>query len=639
MHKLWIGLLLLSTNVLAKQTELKTTITDVTVFYNGAQVKRVGGLTLQAGEHEIVIRDATSLLKKESIQVKGEGNFTVLSVNHQVSLTDQNIDKKKLTELETKQKELMRQMEEVSVKIEVLRVEETVINNLQNVSTTTEGITVDQVTKAQELMRVKLAAIKNDKLVVSRQMQELYDKHQEVTQQLNALRLPKQEVAYEIVIKVLAKSETVAGFTLTYIVPNAKWYPTYDIRVKDVSSPMQIEYKANVNQQSGEDWSNVKLRLSTGDPSKSSQKPLISTWYLYPNRSYVSPQRNDNYYRFTEEKFNKVKGMVLDKNTGEPLPFCNVMAYGTSIGTATDVDGNFSLVLPENTTHLEVKYIGYTTQRITIGQQDMKIYLEPMEMLMQEVVISDEVVTGEAEEIEARELQKIPGVKSNGWNAGTADGDVLYYMPTVTKVPNVVNTEFLIDEKYTVLSDKKNMVVSIKAIETNAAYQYYCAPRLDKDVFLTAMLTNWEQYDLLEGQANVFFEGTFVGNTLLDTRFLTDTLEISLGRDKSVKVERKKSKEYNKRQTIGSNNIAYRDWNIAVRNGKSQAVNIMIEDQFPVSADSKIDVKREEYSGGKLDGKTGIVTWDINSFTPGETKNFQLKYNVKYPKGSFIGLD
>jgi uncharacterized protein (TIGR02231 family) len=207
-----------------------------------------------------------------------------------------------------------------------------------------------------------------------------------------------------------------------------------------------------------------------------------------------------------------------------------------------------------------------------------------------------------------------------------------------TKTLNIVSTEFSIEEKYTIPSDPKNIAVSIQTIQTDAKYQYYCAPRLDKDVFITAQLVNWEQYNLLEGQANVFFEGTFIGNTFFDTRYLVDTLEISLGRDKGIKVERKKSKDYNKRQIAGNDNIAYRDWDITVRNAKQQAIDIIIEDQFPVSADSKLTVTQEEKSDGKLNETTGVVTWPFK-LEPLTTKNLQLKYKIKYPKGNFAGLD
>lgn len=628
MKKILPFLLFCAVHSSGKEIELKTTITDVTVFQSGAQVNRSGSLTLPSGEYDVVIRDATSLLKKESIQVKSDGNFTVLSVNYQVNLDDQQQDKAKWAALEAKEKELKRRMEELSIKIEVLRTEQEVVNNLQAVSTASEGVTVEQVGKAQELMKTRLTAIKIDLLAASRQMNDLNDEHQATRQQLNVLKTPKQKVSYEIVVHVLAKAETKASFLLSYIVPNARWFPTYDLRVKSVSEPMTIDYKANVTQQTGEDWNNVKLKLSTGDPSLSSDKPKIETWWLYLNQAYVQPKQQTNFYRYTDAKFTKVKGRVIDKATGEPLIGASVMVDATNIGAATDVDGNFELVLPENAQNLNVNYIGYDQQWQKINAEQMTIFMQESANELDEVVVTSED-SGRYDKADAIALQRMPGVQFSKAKATNV---------TATPSLNIVSTEFTINERYTISSDPKNITVSIQSISSDAKYLYYCAPRLDKDVFLTAQLTNWEKYNLLEGQANVFFEGTFIGSTLLDTRYLSDTLEISLGRDKSVKVERKKSNEYNKHTFFGNDNIAYRDWDFAVRNGKQQPIDIIIEDQFPLAADSKIEIKQEEKSGAVLNDKTGVVTWRYQ-IDPASSKAMKLKYTARYPKGSFIGLD
>jgi uncharacterized protein (TIGR02231 family) len=328
----------------------------------------------------------------------------------------------------------------------------------------------------------------------------------------------------------------------------------------------------------------------------------------------------------------------LDKKTGEPLPFASVMVDGTNIGVSSDIDGNFSLVLPENASNIKVAYIGYNQQIVAITSEEMNIYMESNVQQLNEVMVMSTTAGVYANDEISSEIQKTPGVRGGRNRFSKSEVDGIATNPTATPTLNIVSTEFNIDEKYTIISDPKNIVVSIQSIESNVKYQYYCAPRLEKDVFLTAQMTDWEKYNLLEGQANVFFEGTFIGSTLLDTRFLTDTLEISLGRDKSVKVERKKSKEFNKHTVFGNDNIAYREWDIAVRNGKQQKIDIIIEDQFPISGDSKINVKQEEKSGGILDEKTGIVTWQY-VIDPSGTKTMQLKYTAKYPKGSFIGLD
>src|SRR5690554_3651924 len=115
-----------------------------------------------------------------------------------------------------------------------------------------------------------------------------------------------------------------------------------------------------------------------------------------------------------------------------------------------------------------------------------------------------------------------------------------------------------------------------------AFYQYYCVPKIDKDAFLIANIVDWEKYNLLEGEANVFFEDTYVGKTLMDVRYASDTLEISLGRDKKVSVNREKIKDYTAKQFIGNKKEETRAWKTTVKNNKNQAINMIILDQVPV---------------------------------------------------------
>ncbi|HYG49530.1 MAG TPA: mucoidy inhibitor MuiA family protein [Flavobacteriales bacterium] len=671
-------------NLTAKDHEMKTALTEVTVFQSGAQVKRIGSTTIPAGETEIKIKDATALLLEESIQVKGEGNFTILSVNHQVDLQEMDNQKSKWDALEAKQKNLMRQMEELSVKIQVLNAEENTIMNLKQTTTQTKGVTVEQMAKAQEMIRLKLTEIKNEKLKHSRAVLDLFDEHKKVFQQLVALKTPKQSLSYEIVIKVFAKAETKGSFEITYVTPNARWYPTYDLRVKDVASPMVIEYKANVTQESGEDWNNVKLKLSTGDPSRSSKKPAVEPWLIYLNQNYIQPRAANSFFQYTDARFTHMTGTVLNSETGEPVSWCGIHVPGTNIGTTADVDGKFSLVLPVNIRSIYVYAIGYNAQTVSVTEKDMKIKLVKKYMPLNETVKTDyerqlatvrsptfktdydgdlysvdipvEPIYEETKKMEEHLMELHNEYSWSGADASvnlsssspktygaynitvTDSNGAIAWNPTAAKTLNIVSTEFNIEEKYTIPSDPKNITVMIESITVPATYQYYCAPRLDKDVFITAQVMNWEQYNLLEGQANVFFEGTFTGQTFFDTRYLVDTLEISLGRDKSIKVERKKAKEYNKKQVLGSDNIAYRHWDIGVRNAKKQAIDIIVEDQFPLSADSKIEVTQEERSGGELNEKTGSVKWTFK-LEPSTTRNLALRYKVKFPKGNFVGLD
>jgi len=674
----------LTLGIYAKDIDLKTNITDVTVFQSGAQVKRQGQLKLPAGESLVKVSDATSLLKKESIQVKGEGNFTIIYVNYEVKLEDVDDEKASWKGLEEKQKVKMEELQALSVKIQILNAQENTILNLKNTSTQTKGGSVEQVVKAQETVKAKLYFIKSERLKLYQQVIEKFDDYKKLSQRLVALKSPKKNVKYEIVIKVSAKAETQATFFVNYVVPNAKWFPTYDLRVNSINQPLSIEYKANVSQESGEDWTNVNLKLSTGDPSQNMKKPVVDPWWLYLNSDYIIPFKQASFYKYTDARFYKVTGIVVDEESGDAVPWTSIMVSGSSVGTMADENGNFELVLPENAKQLNIYSIGYTSKAIIISEKNIAVKLKKEEKPLHETVKTDydkQLMTVQSPLFEVPQLvvggglyDKIFGVdapagqysqsdalgysSSLNYNYNTAanvsisESRVEYsskrsgkktamapaYDVKANKTINIVNAEYAIEEKYTILSDPKNISVTIQRINTSATYQYYCAPRYDKDVFIIAKITDWDKYNLLEGQANVFLEGTFIGNTLFDTRFLVDTLEIALGRDKNISVERKKSKDYTKHQIAGNDNIVYKDWDITVKSIKQQPIDIIIEDQVPVTADSKIVITKEEISNASMDEKTGIVTWKFQVPSM-ETKKLKFKYKVKYPKGYFVGLD
>jgi hypothetical protein len=635
--------LFLYSSVQAKDLELKTTIKEVTVYQSGAQVKRTGSIHLLPGTHVLAIRDFSPTLRKESIQLSADGDFTILSVNHQVRKEEPVISKEKIAELDLKEKKLQQEVEEYAVAFDVLKSEEAILNNLKTISTSQQGVTVEQIVKAQETMKTRMIIVKNEQLRIRRILRDKNEDLQKVQQELQALRIEKNTIVNEIIVNVKVAKETDAIFKLAYIVPNARWYATYDLRVKTISDPLQIDYKAQISQQTGEDWNKVKLKLSTGDPSESQERPKVAPWSLYLNQPYVNPYVKTNYYKYTDASQNKVTGKVFDENTGEPLPFCNIIVNGQNIGTTTDFEGQFSLVLPPDARELKIAYIGYETKIVPVSTNNMIIYLRESAQTLSEITVQDynaPLIDKDGSGAYTIDAKSTRGDRTANRTTGgvTQSGNNASFVPVKTEIAYTVVTEFEIDETTTIISDPKETTVLIKTIQSAAHYQYYCAPRLDKDAFLTAQLTNWEDLNLMQGNASIFFEGSYIGKTLLDTRFISDTLDISLGRDKNIVVERTKAKEYNRKQVLGNDQIAYRDWDIKIRNGKKQKISMILEDQYPLASDSRIEVKRDEHSNGKLDETTGIIVWKLE-IAPGETKNLKLKYSVKYPKGFMIGLD
>jgi uncharacterized protein (TIGR02231 family) len=203
---------------------------------------------------------------------------------------------------------------------------------------------------------------------------------------------------------------------------------------------------------------------------------------------------------------------------------------------------------------------------------------------------------------------------------------------------NITNTLYEVGLPYTVLNDGKTYTAEIKTINVPASYQYYTAPKLSTDAYLTALVTNWDELQLIQGEAALYYEGTYTGKTSLNPDNTNDTLRISLGIDKGIVVQRTKLKEYAKKQFWGDKQSEERAYEIAIRNRKALPITIIIDDQFPLSPQKDISVENIDFKDAKLDERTGKLTWK-QVIESAQERKFVLHYKVKYPKNKVILVD
>lgn len=198
--------------------------------------------------------------------------------------------------------------------------------------------------------------------------------------------------------------------------------------------------------------------------------------------------------------------------------------------------------------------------------------------------------------------------------------------------------EFDIKKQLSIPSTGKSITTEIARYELPATYEYRGVPKLDKDAFLMAYATKWNHLNLLEGEANVYFDNSFVGKSILDPNVASDTLNFSMGRDQAIRLQRVKVNDSSSRRFIGSNQEQTLTWRITVKNTRQEKAVITVEDQTPVSRNSDISVTVEEVSGGMRNDNTGIVKWKLD-LQPGEQREMTLKYKVKYPKSRRLTIE
>jgi uncharacterized protein (TIGR02231 family) len=547
-----IGCLSLCSTLLLAQKENKpisSKIEKVTVFLQGAQVERAAKQVLLPGKYNIVFNDVSPLIDKQSIQLKAEGKLTVLSVTHQMNhLKEQQVEGN-IKDLETQKEQLLEKINIESNLKSVYAQEEAMIIKNQSIKGESTTLKVAELKEAVDFQRARLTELYQKVLESTKAQKKLSAEMEKVDQQLKAIHQKKNLSTSDIIVALDVKENTAATFLLTYLINQSSWYPTYDIRVKDISQPLTLQMKANLQQQSGEEWKDVKLVLSTGNPKEKGTRPDLQPWYL-------------RYYQPADDISKALQGRVP----------------GIRIRGAKSLD--------------EVVVTGYGSVRDRDDQEEYE--------------------------------QKLRKKENTVVNTTTV------YQPT--------STTFEVELPYTVPDDGKLYTVDINQFELNASYEYYAAPKLDPNAYLTAKITDWQDLNLLPGEANLFFEGTFLGKSLLDLAKADDTLNLSLGRDKGVIVKRTLMKEFSSRKFLGSNKTDVRQYETIVRNNKQQAIKIVVEDQFPVSTSKEIEVDKLSYANGKLEDDTKKVSWTL-SLEPKKEQKLQFGYSVKYPKDRIVQLD
>ncbi len=147
---------------------------------------------------------------------------------------------------------------------------------------------------------------------------------------------------------------------------------------------------------------------------------------------------DNNFYAILSQKLSakkfqpvekRISGKVTDVETNEPLPGVNVLAKGTNNGTITDVDGNYSFTVSDETTSLVFSYIGFLTEEVDISGRDIiNIALAPDIQSLKEVVVvgygeqKKVNLTGSIATVDPDEINNIPVSNLSNSLAGRAPG-------------------------------------------------------------------------------------------------------------------------------------------------------------------------------------------------------------------------
>lgn len=607
-------------------------INKVIVFQKGAQVERLAGQLLQPGKYTLNFNGLSPQLEDQSIQLKAEGKITVLSVTRQKNYIKQQQVNDQIKDLEQQQQEWIDKIAAEDNLKTVLDQEEQLLLKNQQIKGEQVTLKATELKEAADFQRNRLTTLYKERSDVVTRKARLLASLQKTIQQLNALHQKKDLSTSDILATVEVKEAGPVKFQLNYLVKDAYWQAAYDIRVTNISQPLSLQMKAIISQHSGEDWQEVKMALSSGNPQQNGERPAMGPWplrFFYPEpasiriRGIASIDVNNNTGMTT------VSGVVTGPD-GLPLGFASVMGKGSSAGTTADARGLFTLNLPTSVSTVVVSSVGYTSTEIAAKPGFNRIMLQPASAELNEVIVTALGINRSGDY--SYEPDDLPGKSNRATRKQVPTGILtnVNYQPTTTV--------FEIQEPFTVPSDSQQYRAHIQDFNVPAVYEYYAAPKLDPYAYLTAKVSNWQELNLISGEASLFFEGSFLGNSWLDLSNADDTLQLSLGRDNGIQVKRTLLKEFSTKKLLGSNRTDTRQYEMTVRNNKQYPISIILEDQYPVSTSKDIEVDRVGDKSGKLDEETQQVTWQLK-LEPRMDAAVRIGYSVKYPKNKVVKLD
>jgi hypothetical protein len=618
MKKIFLFLLCSCTSF-ATEIKTKATTREVIVYTNGAQITSDVSVTIPKGSSVLRITDVSQFITQNTIQLSGLKDVSILSIGFEVNYFPKKEFSDKIKNLKTEINAKLRELAVLQNSIKGLEEEESILSLNKNLGSSQQAVTLEKILSHSKHYRDRVPVIKMEMYDTNQKISLLDSDIKAMQQEFQKLTGDAYEQKGEIIVKLDNPNEATAlNMILKYIVTGAGWVPSYEIKAKNAKDALQFAYKAQVYQNTGDDWNDVKLTLSTGNPNYTNDKPKLEPQYL----NFVNPYAYQDYKDQARQnlKYNPmvkvVSGIVTDKSG--PLPGVNVIIKGTNIGTQTDFDGRYTIKVA-NGKELEYSFVGMNNISFPIYSGNINVVMKDSSVMLEEVVISGYGrKTNDSDEVDA---------KKEEITTGTGDEKEI-----------IMNTvSFKIKKNYTIPTADAPSIIEIDNFSMPAEFEYYTAPILSENVFLTAKVKDWNKYDLLPGDASIYTEGSYAGTTYINPYQTEEELVISMGVDSNLIIERKQLNNTKNKSFLGGTRMVDRNYEITLRNNKSTDVAIKVYDRIPVSENKEIKIEKENIDGATYDEKTGLLYWPITLPSKQVVKK-QMAYEVKYPKNKKVNL-
>lgn len=566
MKKIVFIVSLLCVGTLVAQKSVKADADKVTIYYDGALVEKSAKVSLKAGDNTFILKANSPLLWANSIQFEANDNFMITDFTpvfapsaEYYSYEDKLPAKEKQRYLQIKDSigHLTKRLEELKTYKAVLQKQADALSSMKVIS---QSQTVDSLPKIKETLdyyRTKMMEITKEKMTTDEKIAfhtDLLDrqKHLLAVFQIEypAKQSNKSSIrGYYIRVNVYAERDIPSiDLKYSYICSGTRWYPSYDVKLYSDKDDVRFILKANLINDSNEDWKDVILTFSC--ESVNDNRFIEQTYPYYISNTAVKP------------------------------------------------------VAAKRSKMMETNDVGVTEYK--------------MDMLSSE------------ESNDVAFETNVEGIIAP--LAGIADN--------TTSSNSLLGKEYTVGRKYSIRSESTTKTIALQTNDTKVDYNYIIRPKKDLRAYLQAGITSWQEAELVDADANVYFDNKYSTQTYVSpSTTQSDTMQLQLGADKRINVSRKVNKSTpSKTSLMGKGMETIVEITIQIKNNNLKDINAEIEDRIPITRDPEIKIQTLDLQGAEYEEESGKLLWNLR-MKAGEMQTLKVKYSVRYPKGYILDLE
>lgn len=565
-------------------SETRGRLDAVTVYRGQALVTRAIEAPGPQGLREIVITDLPEHILPESLHAESAGGVTIRSVRYRERPVIEDI-REEVRAIDTQIRDLEDQTQQIQAFLNVLKQRSAYLERLEQFTAETastdlsrgvlDPAAIKEVTTLIFDQRREIAA---EEIKFQRELRDLKDRMNLLNREKSTLSGSSSRTAREAVVFLNVEGPNGGSLHLRYLVNRASWQPSYNMRTDARRSAVVVEYNASVSQMSGEDWTNVRMTLSTATPALDAKAPTLDPLAisLVPSGQVTLTVSQDEYLAISKNLEDRRQQVQLQRNSQTASAFGGGGRADADARSRPAQEGAQILSMGDDFAEKKAALVLYDKALNSIADE-----LQVLEL-------------GNAAQLDLRRAQT-PG-RSNG-----------------------ISVTYQLDGRTSLPSRSDQQLIQIATASVSGEFYRVSVPVLTNGIYEEARVTNSSGLVLLAGPVETYLDGQFVGRADLPTVSAGESFTVGFGSDASLRASRELIQRDESIQ--GGNKVVTLRYRMTVENFGDAPRAVRVLDRMPQAPEGQVKLTLVESTpepiatdAAKVDReKKGILRWNIDA--------------------------